>query len=72
MVTRHTGTGEDIKRMNAAYLVYFDDVNGLSNIFENYDLAMSKTLTAKQHLSFNCWVGEYTDIYNNSIKNKFS
>jgi hypothetical protein len=35
---------------------------------------MDKTLQAKQyieqHLSFNCRVGEYTDIYNNSIENK--
>ena len=80
VVTGHTGTGEDIKRLNAGYLVDFDDVNGLSNIFINifdsYDLAMNKTLKAKQyieqHLSFNCRVGEYTDIYNNSIENKFS
>ena len=78
VVTRHTGTGEDIKRLNAGYLVDFDDVNGLSNIFtnifDNYDSAMDKTLQAKQyieqHLSFNCRVGEYTDIYNNSIENK--
>tara|TARA_B110000503_G_C7065695_1_gene378649 strand:- start:26 stop:1192 length:1167 start_codon:yes stop_codon:yes gene_type:complete len=80
VVTGHTGTGEDIKRLNAGYLVDFDDVNGLSNIFINifdsYDLAMNKTLKAKQyieqHLSFNCRVGEYTDIYNKSIENKFS
>lgn len=80
VVTRHTGTGEDIKRMNAGYLVDFDDVSGLSdifiNIFDNYDLAMEKTLKAKQyieqHLSFNYRVREYTDIYNNSIENKFN
>ena len=78
VVTRHTGTGEDIKRLNAGYLVDFDDVNGLSdifiNIFDNYDLAMEKTLKAKQyieqHLSFNYRVREYTDIYNNSIEKK--
>ena len=78
VVTKHTGTGEDIKRLNAGYLVDFDDVKGLSNIFtnifDNYDSAMDKTLQAKQyieqHLSFNCRVGEYTDIYNNSIENK--
>ena len=80
VVTGHTGTGEDIKRLNAGYLVDFDDVNGLCdifiNIFDDYDLAMNKTLKAKQyieqHLSFNSRVGEYTDIYNNSIENKFS
>jgi glycosyltransferase involved in cell wall biosynthesis len=76
VVTDHTGTGEDIKRMDAGYLVTFDDVMGLSNIFSeifnNYDLAMDKTLRAKQHieqnLSFNCRVEEYIDIYNNCIR----
>ena len=29
VVTDHTGTGEDIKRMDAGYLVKFDDVTGL-------------------------------------------
>jgi glycosyltransferase involved in cell wall biosynthesis len=79
VVTGHTGAGEDIKRLKAGYLVDFDDVNGLCdtfiNIFEDYDLAMNKTLKAKQyineHLSFNFRVGEYTDIYNASIENKF-
>ena len=77
VVTGHTGTGEDIKRLNAGYLVDFDDVIGLSDtfseIFNNYDKAKDKTLRAKryieQHLSFNCRVGEYTEIYNNIIEN---
>ena len=77
VVTSHTGTGEDIKRINAGYLVDFDDVIGLSDtfseIFNNYDKAKDKTLRAKryieQHLSFNCRVGEYTEIYNNIIEN---
>lgn len=80
VVTRHTGTGEDIKRLDAGYLVDFDDVSGLSsifvNIFNNYDLAMDKTLRAKQyieqHLSFNSRVEEYTGIYNNIIKDRSS
>ncbi len=75
VVTRHTGSGEDVKRLKAGYLVDFNDVNGLadtfSNIFNNYDEAMGITLGAKQyieqHLSFNCRIGEYTVIYNNSI-----
>jgi len=72
VVTRHTGTGEDIKRLDAGYLVDFDDIEGLSdifsNIFSNYDLAMVKTIHAKQYieknLSFNSRVDEYTSIYN--------
>ena len=77
VVTRHTGTGEDIKRLNAGYLVDFDDVSGLSgifsDIFDNYDVAMEKTLNAKkyieQHLSFNCRVKEYDNIYKRGIGN---
>lgn len=76
VVTEHTGTGEDIKRMDAGYLVEFDDVIGLSKIFtlilENYDSALEKTLQAKlfieNNLSFNHRVDEYTAIYNNSLK----
>jgi len=72
VVTRHTGTGEDIKRLDAGYLVDFDDIEGLSdifsNIFSNYDLAMVKTIHAKQYieknLSFNSRVDEYMSIYN--------
>jgi len=72
VVTRHTGTGEDIKRLDAGYLVDFDDIEGLSdifsNIFSNYDLAMVKTIHAKQYieknLSFNSRVNEYMSIYN--------
>mgnify|MGYP001415421823 CR=1 FL=1 len=71
VVTSHTGTGEDIKRLDAGYLVDFDDIEGLckifNHIFENYELAMKKTIKAKKHielnLSFNSRVGEYTNIY---------
>ena len=75
VVTRHTGSGEDVKRMKAGYLVDFNDVSGLSDtfseVFNNYDEAMALTLRAKQyiekHLSFNCRIGEYTAIYCNNI-----
>ena len=46
VVTAHTGTGEDIKRLDAGYLVDFNDIEGLSNvfkyIFDNYDIAIKK------------------------------
>lgn len=75
VVTAHTGTGEDIKRLDAGYLVDFDDIEGLckifNNIFENYELAKKKTIKAKYHielnLSFNSRVGEYTDIYKKCV-----
>lgn len=71
IVTEHTGTGEDIKRMDAGYLVKFDDVEGLSSlfssIFENYNEALEKTYSAKlfieNNLSFNHRVDEYTYLY---------
>jgi glycosyltransferase involved in cell wall biosynthesis len=71
IVTDHTGTGEDIKRMDAGYLVKFDDIVGLSEtftlIFENYIDALEKTSAAKlfieNNLSFNRRVDEYTSIY---------
>jgi glycosyltransferase involved in cell wall biosynthesis len=80
IVTAHTGTGEDIKRLDAGYLVDFNDIEGLSNVFKfifnNYDVAIKKTLKAKNYmeknLSFNSRVGEYTNIYNKSIKNSLS
>ncbi len=80
VVTAHTGTGEDIKRLDAGYLVDFNDIEGLSNVFKfifnNYDLAIKKTLKAKiyieKNLSFNSRVGEYTNIYNKSITNSLS
>ena len=50
------------------------NANGVINIFDSYDLAMNKTLKAKQYIeqnfSFNCRVGEYTAIYNKIIENK--
>lgn len=75
IVTAHTGTGEDIKRLDAGYLVDFDDIEGLckifNHIFENYELAKKKTIKAKNHielnLSFNSRVGEYTNIYKKCV-----
>jgi len=75
IVTDHTGTGEDIKRMDAGYLVKFDDISGLSKIFslifDNYSDALEKTTKAKlyieNHLSFNHRVHEYTSIYKKSL-----
>ena len=38
------GAGEDIKRLNAGYLVDFDDVNGLCDIFINGGIIKSNKI----------------------------
>ena len=71
IVTRDTGTGEDVERIKAGYLVDFDDVTGLSDmiisVLDNYEDAKDLTETARNHiidnLSMNARVHEYTDIY---------
>ena len=76
IVTSHTGTGEDIKRLDAGYLVEFDDFDGLANCFEgifaNYGDAKFKTMKAKKYiednLSMNTRINEYTDLYSQCIK----
>ena len=72
IVTADTGTGEDVKRINAGYLVNFDDNQGLGNmiinLLENYDDAIELTLAARkfiiENLSMNARIHEYTDLYN--------
>lgn len=76
IVTEDTGAGEDVKRVDAGETVLFGDVNSLSgklnDILENYDNAISKTLSAKQYIvtkmSMNARVHEYTDLYKMAIR----
>lgn len=71
IVTSDTGTGEDVKRINAGYLVDFDDNQMLAKtiikIIDNYDDAQSLTNTARNYiidnLSMNARVNEYTELY---------
>jgi glycosyltransferase involved in cell wall biosynthesis len=71
IVTSSTGTGEDVKRLKAGYLVDFDDNNMLAdtiiNIIENNDEAQKLTISARnfiiENLSMNARVGEYTSLY---------
>ena len=71
IVTSNTGTGEDVKRIKAGYLVDFDDDEGLAatilSVFNNYDEAMNITLEARTHiidnLSMNARIHEYTELY---------
>lgn len=79
IVTSHTGTAEDVRRIDAGYLVDFDNVSQLANtfnlIFSNYSEAKIKTEKAKSYiennLSMNNRVNEYLDIYKESINGKF-
>ncbi|OVE82413.1 hypothetical protein BVY04_01020 [bacterium M21] len=71
IVTSHTGAGEDVKRLNAGFLVDFDDTKGLADqfhsIFSDYDSAKELTMKAKKHiedkLSMNARIHEYTALY---------
>jgi glycosyltransferase involved in cell wall biosynthesis len=71
VVTSNTGSGEDVKRLNAGELVDFGDTKKLSKIFEdilnNYAFYKKKTLDAKEYiiknLSFNSRINEYIDLY---------
>lgn len=75
VVTKHTGSGEDVERINAGYTVEFDDVSGLAKtfqfIFDNYDEAKKKTAEAREyiinHMSMNTRASEYTELYKNCI-----
>ena len=71
IVTADTGTGEDVKRIKAGYLVDFDNnemlANTIINILNNYDDAKKLTTEARdfiiENLSMNARIGEYTDLY---------
>tara|TARA_B100001769_G_scaffold46547_2_gene33096 strand:- start:149 stop:1291 length:1143 start_codon:yes stop_codon:yes gene_type:complete len=72
IVTADTGTGEDVKRLNAGYLVDFDNDEMLAqtiiDILNDYEDAKKLTLTARdfiiENLSMNARIGEYTELYN--------
>ena len=71
VVTSETGTGEDVRRLDAGYTVSFNDIEGLSKTFNdilnNYEQAVSKTLNARNYimknLSMNARIGEYFQIF---------
>lgn len=71
LVTKDTGSGEDVKKLDAGRLVAFDDVEEFKkiviDIFENYQVHLDKTNKAKKYiidnLSFNGRVIDYLNIY---------
>ena len=78
LVTRNTGSGEDVQRLNAGYLVDYDNieefVNQVKFIFNNYDDALLKTENAREYiinnLSMEARMDEYVSIYKKCIKEK--
>ena len=72
IVTSDTGTGEDVRRLNAGYLVDFDNnrmlADAIINILDDYDTAKELTYKARnyiiENLSMNARIGEYTELYN--------
>ena len=76
LVTRDTGSGEDVKRLNAGYLVRYDDVEEfvyqVNYIFNNYKEAIKKTEKAKKYiinnLSMEARMDEYVRVYKKCIK----
>lgn len=75
IVTDHTGSGLDVKKIDAGETVEIDDIDSLGEklfqMLESYDLAKAKALRAKSYiednLSFNGRIHEYTDLYSASI-----
>jgi glycosyltransferase involved in cell wall biosynthesis len=71
IVTAHTGAGEDVRKIDAGYLVKFDDNAGLAQqieyILSHYEQAKEKTMKAKcfieENLSMDKRGGEYIEIY---------
>lgn len=77
IVTDHTGSGEDVRRINAGETTKFDDVEDLASkllgILRNYKAAKVKTMAAKHYIesnmSFNGRIGEYTSLYTEALRN---
>jgi len=67
IVSRNTGAGEDIRKMDAGYLVEHGDVNGLrgaiQRIFDNPDEARIKTQKAKEYIKTNLSLTTQTEKY---------
>ena len=77
IVTKHTGAGEDVARMDAGYLVEFDDIDGLANqidwVLNHQEKARTKTEKARTYilekLSMNARINEYTELYKLAERN---
>lgn len=71
IVTSHTGAGEDVRRLNAGYLVDFDRNDQFCErcnyILDNYGEAKARTMRARdfiiQNLSMDARVGEYYGLF---------
>ena len=67
IVSKNTGAGEDIREMDAGYLVDHGDNTGLKDailhIFANPDEACARTLKAKEYIKKNLSLDAQTDRY---------
>lgn len=76
IVTRHTGAGEDVKRMDAGYLVEYDNKNEMAEllmkVFDEPAEAISKAEKAakyiRDNLSMAKKVNDYEKLYTDCIK----
>lgn len=76
IVTAHTGSGEDIRRLDAGETVDFDDVpqlaRKLEGLLNDREAAKARTMKAKAfieaNLSFKTRVGEYIDLYRKALE----
>jgi len=80
IVTKHTGSGENVSKIDAGYLVEYKNNNELRDmikyVLENPAEAQSKTKKAKEYitnnLSIDNKIGEYESLYTNCIEEKKS
>lgn len=77
IVSDHSGSAEDVSRLNAGYLTKFGDTNALAEklnfVIENYPEAKKKTYNASKAIiknqSFESTLKKYQILYENSVNN---
>ena len=77
IVSDHSGSAEDVSRLNAGYLTKFGDTNALAEklnfVIENYSEAKKKTYDASKAIiknqSFESTLKKYQILYENSVNN---
>ena len=77
VVTKETGAGEDVQRINAGEVITFGDTEGLSTLLnkmlDNYNFYKQKTEVAKEYIENNLSMdkrsNEYKELYLEAIRN---
>jgi glycosyltransferase involved in cell wall biosynthesis len=78
VVTKHTGAGEDVKRLDAGYLVEFDNKNEMADlilkVFEDPTEAKTKARQAadyiRRNMSMVSRIEDYEKLYNECIEER--